>query len=187
MATFSLQSETTNIYSFQTDGNNNIFAGISLSQGSPPAMSFLNVNMADTPLNGNGVVMIQGQNATVTVGAVGPGTTFEVIAGTLAIEDPLSFAGTIGPTNGPGSAAIGVAGEVNVYNALATAGATFDTSTGVLSLLDSVGQVLANLHLAGDVSGVHVTKFAGADYIAINDGADAGIGVGGNIAVTVTT
>jgi hypothetical protein len=57
----------------------------------------------------------------------------------------------------------------------------------VLSLLDSNGQTLGRLHLAGDASGILVNKLSspGIDFVSINDGGNAGIGAGGNIPVTV--
>ncbi|MDR3531658.1 MAG: hypothetical protein P4L90_14035, partial [Rhodopila sp.] len=140
-------------------------------------------------LNGHGTVVQQGENDTTQVGRVASGTTFELTGGTLAIEKPLSFRGTIGPLGSPGNAAIGIFGEVAVYNALDTVRATFDTSTDVLSLLDSCGRDLGNFHLSGDVSGVHLTKFSepAFNYIAMNDSGNSGIGVGGNIPISVIT
>jgi hypothetical protein len=78
---------------------------------------------------------------------------------------------------------------VDIYNASDTAKATFDASDDLLSMLNSSGQVLARVPLAGDVSGLHVNKLStpNFNFIAINDGGNAGIGAGGNIPVTIVS
>ncbi len=114
------------------------------------------------------------------------GTDFRINSGVMTMLGPSGFKGTIGPVSSsdPNAPAIGIFGEVEIYNALQTASATFDTSTGMLSLLDASGKDLGDLHFAGNVSGLRLNAIPlnGLGYIAINDAGSGG--VQGNIHLT---
>ena len=140
-------------------------------------------------LQGHGTVIQQGESGTIRVGRVAPGVKFQIAGGVMAIDDPLSFKGTIGPLPYGNNLALGIFGEVDVYQAYDTARATFDTSTGVLALLNGKGRDLADIQFSGNVSGLHLTKLANPSvhYIAINDQGTQGIGVGGNIPVSLVS
>lgn len=138
-------------------------------------------------LKGHGTIVQLGEVGTIKVGQVAPGTKFEISGGVLAIDDPLSFRGRIGPLPTGSGPALGLFGVVEVYQAFDTARATFDASTGVLALLDSNGHDLGNIRFSGNISGLHLTKSSNPslNYISINDQGTQGIGVGGNIPVSV--
>ena len=147
------------------------------------------LDLSKEKLQGQGTIIQQGESGTIKVGQVASGIKFQIAGGVLEIDDPLSFKGTIGPLPYGNNLALGIFGEVDVYQALDTARATFDTSTGILALLNNKGRDLANVHFAGNISGLHLTKLANPsiNYIAINDQETGGIGVGGNIPVSLTS
>jgi hypothetical protein len=139
----------------------------------------------DVNLTG-GIIAQNGENDKTYVGGtdVTPGddgsvngTEFVINGGTLDIAWPGGFNGTIGSAIG---SSIGIFGEVDIENAMAVASGTFDTSTGVLSLLNAGGTDLGDFHLAGDASGIVLNMRAGG-ILAINDHPSASQG---NIGLT---
>jgi hypothetical protein len=146
------------------------------------------LNLNDVNVVGTGVVIQQGENDTTLVSSV-KGVDFVVDGGTLTLANPTGFNGTIGPISAAAAApAMGIFGEVDVLNAMDVAKGSFDTTTGMLSLLNSAGADLGDIHFAGDPSGLHLTQvpaFPGhSAHLAINDQGTSGDGAGGNIPLT---
>jgi hypothetical protein len=69
---------------------------------------------------------------------------------------------------------------------MTTASASFDTTTGMLSLLDASGNDLGDFHFAGDASGLYVNRISSAGFVTIND-TDQSFGANGNIPITFHT
>ena len=146
------------------------------------------LNLKDVNVTGSGVINQQGENDTTYVSSV-TGTDFQINSGVLALENPTGFNGTIGPVSASaGAAAMGVLGQLDIMNAMSVAAGSFDTTTGVLSLLNSAGSDLGNIHFAGVATGLHLTqepaRGSSSAYLAINDQGTSGNGAGGNIPLT---
>jgi hypothetical protein len=134
---------------------------------------------------GHGAVIQRGEDDITHVHKVG-GVQFQIDGGALVIDDALPFDGTIGPALGdPATKAIGFLGLVEVLGgALNTAAASFDTSSGVLSLFNSGEQYLGGLRFSGDASGLSlgVTTGLPTNYLSITEHP----GGGGSIPITFT-
>jgi hypothetical protein len=132
------------------------------------------LNLDNVTLAGSGFIQQQGESDTTYVSSVS-GVDFQVTAGTLELANPTGFNGTIGPASD--GLAIGIFGEVDIFNALSVAKASFDTTTGMLSLLNSAGGDVGNIHFAGTATGLRLNSetFGGA-HLAINDGSTPGQG-----------
>ena len=91
------------------------------------------------------------------------------------LENPTGFNGTIGPASD--GLAIGILGEVDIFNAPSVTKASFDTTTGMLSLLNNAGGDVGNIHFAGTATGLRLNfaTFGGAHF-ALTDGSTAGQG-----------
>ncbi len=135
---------------------------------------------------GSGAVVQRGENDITHVSKVN-GLQFQIDGGALVIDNALPFDGTIGPAPGAlNTQAIGVFGLVEVLGpALDTAAATFDTSSGVLSLFDGGGQYLGGLRFSGDASGLTLAVTSGlpTNFLSITDHPG---GTGGSIPIAFT-
>jgi hypothetical protein len=124
-------------------------------------------------LDGTGMVFISADNERATVNAV-DGVTFNISAGTLNIEHPTDFHGTVGP--------IGPTGIVNLFQTADVTHAAVETATRMLHLLNDKGVDRGDIHLVGDVSGMTLNRTLPSDsFIALQDG-----GGTGNIAIKFT-
>ena len=117
------------------------------------------------------------------------GPHFDLSAGVLQLANPTGFSGTIGPVSTAACAtAMEISGQIDILNAMSVAKGSFDTTTGMLSLLNSAGGNVSTIHLAGVATGLRLTQepaVAGKRaYLAINDQGTSGKGVGGNIPLT---
>jgi hypothetical protein len=126
------------------------------------------LNLAGVKVTGSGTIVNAGESDITRVGSVGKHVTIAVQNGELDIDRPGVFDGTIGPSTGTGQA-IGLFGEVRLFQAMNAASATFDTSTGFLDVLNSSGQDLAHLHFGGDASDLVLSKVSGQNYLSIVD------------------
>jgi hypothetical protein len=137
-------------------------------------------------VNGDGAVIQRGEDDMTHVHKVS-GVQFQIDGGALVIDDALPFDGTIGPAPGAlDNDAIGLFGLVEVLGgALNTAAASFDTSSGILSLFNGGGQYLGGLRFSGDASGLSLSVTTGlpTNYLAITDHPG---GSGGSIPVAFT-
>jgi hypothetical protein len=135
---------------------------------------------------GSGAVIQRGENDITHVSKVND-LQFQIDGGALVIDNALPFDGTIGPAPGdPNTQAIGIFGLVEVLGpALSTSAATFDTSSGVLSLFDGGGQYLGGLRFSGDASGLTLAVTSGlpSNYLSITDHPG---GSGGSIPIVFT-
>jgi hypothetical protein len=132
------------------------------------------LNLSGVKVGGSGVIVQQGESDTTYVSSV-TGTEFQISGGTLELANLTGFNGTIGPARD--GLALGIFGEVDIFNALSVAKASFDTTTGMLSLLNSAGGDEGNIHFAGTATGLRLNSetFGGA-HLAINDGSTPGQG-----------
>jgi hypothetical protein len=91
------------------------------------------------------------------------GTDFQLNGGVMTILGPSGFGGTIGPvsSSAPNAPVLGIFASVEILNAMAAASATFDTSTGVLSILDASNHDIGDIHMAGDPSGLFLNLSPG--------------------------
>jgi len=149
------------------------------------------LNLNDVNVVGTGVVNQQGENDATFVSSVS-GVDFAVNSGTLTLADLTGFKGTIGPASAAADApAMGIFGEVDILNALDVARGSFDTTTGVLSLVNSAGTDLGDIHFAGVASGLRLNQVPSigghSPHLAINDQGTSGNGAGGNIPLTFHT
>jgi hypothetical protein len=144
------------------------------------------LNLANMNLIGSGVIQQQGENDATYVSSV-TDTNFQITSGSLHLANPTGFGGTIGPTVAS-AASMGIFGEVDIANAQSVASGSFDTSTGMLSLLNSTGANIGNIHFGGDARGLRLTaepaRGSSAAYLAINDQGTSANGAGGNIPLT---
>jgi len=97
------------------------------------------------------------------------GTDFQINSGLVTMTGLDGFGGTFGPVGSNASSApsLGFLAEIDVYNAMTAARATFDTSTGMLSIFDGNGKDLGNLHFAGNASGLFLDMQGGV--LSIHD------------------
>lgn len=141
------------------------------------------LNLNNVTLAGSGFIQQQGENDATYVSAVS-GVDFAVSGGTLTLANPTGFNGTIGPISATsGAAAMGTFGQVDIMNAMNVAKGSFDTTTGMLSLLNSAGSDMGDIHFGGVATGLRLTqepaRGSSSAYLAINDQ-----GTGGNIPLT---
>lgn len=112
-------------------------------------------------LGGNGIIRQSGQADVTDVGNVAAGVHFDIRKGELQIGSSFGeFDGTIGPTSDKGPA-LGPTADVIFFPAAFLVSqvqtAKFDTSAGVLSLLNSTGRDLVDFHFSGNASGLNVS------------------------------
>lgn len=139
------------------------------------------LNLSDVKVAGSGVIVQQGEDDSTSVSSV-TGTDFQITGGDLELANPTGFNGTIGPISASsGAAAMGAFGQVDILNAVSVAKGNFDTTTGMLSLLNSAGGNVGTIHFSGVATGLRLTQepTGHRPYLAINDQ-----GTGGNIPLT---
>ena len=141
------------------------------------------LNLSSVKVGGSGVISQQGENDITYVSSV-TGPHFELSAGVLQLANPTGFNGTIGPVStASGATAMGIFGQIDILNAMNVAKGSFDTTTGMLSLLNSAGGNAGTIHFAGVATGLRLTQepaVAGKTaYLAIND--TSGNSAAGNI------
>jgi hypothetical protein len=110
------------------------------------------------------------------------GARFQISGGVLELANPTGFNGTFGPVSASsGAAAMGAFGQVDILNAVSVARGSFDTTTGMLSLLNSAGDTVGTIHFTGVATGLHLTQEPSghSPHLAISDQ-----GAGGNIPLT---
>jgi probable HAF family extracellular repeat protein len=149
------------------------------------------LNLNGVAVTGAGVIDQQGENDATYVSSVA-GTDFEISGGVLTLANPTGFNGTIGPISATaGAPSIGAFSQIDILNAINVAKGSFDTTTGMLSLLNASGTDIGNVHFAGVATGLRLTqepaRGSSSAYLAINDQGTSGNGAGGNIPLTFHT
>jgi hypothetical protein len=125
--------------------------------------NFLNIG---AHLDGKGMMFISAAHDTVTVNTV-DGVTINVTAGTLNIEHPTDFHGTLGP--------ITTGATINLLEAGDVTHATFDTANGMLHLLTDKGVDRGDIHIAGNASGITLNRTLPDDtFISLQDNGGVG-------------
>ncbi|HEY4041868.1 MAG TPA: hypothetical protein VGM32_08490, partial [Rhodopila sp.] len=142
------------------------------------------LNLTGVHVGGTGTIVQVGENDSTTFSAdtsVGSGVHVQVLGGHVDIHDLATFKGTIGPLNTPGSPAMGIFGQVEIFGPAATAtSAHMNTTTDLLSLFNAAGQDVGDLQFGGDVSGVRLADVAG--FLAVNYGAaSSGVPIGNHV------
>lgn len=136
------------------------------------------LSFAGDGLLGNGTIRQLGKNDLTRVDYVAPGVHLDIRSGTLMVAGATGrFDGTIGPANGSRGPSLGSSATVEFFgygfSPTDTQTAKFDTSTGLLSLLDSSGGTVGDFHFSGNASGLNVSVVQSsgfnAGYVAITD------------------
>jgi hypothetical protein len=169
------------------DQNDELTNGGTLAVSSPRALGDFNINgtltlgalgknaldVGTVVLGGKGTIKQLGENDQTGIGwAVNSGVTLVADGGIISLYDVRDFKGTIGPAGvGPNGNSIGIFGEIALYGVSVTS-ATFDTSTGTLSLMNANGADVGDLHLAGNAANITLNKVtvSGSTYVALNEG-----------------
>ena len=134
-------------------------------------------SFAGEGLVGNGTLRQIGKDDLTFVDYVGPGVHLDIRSGTLAAGGAVGgIDGTIGPVNGRGPS-LGPTATFEFFgygfSSTDTKTATFDSSTGLLSLIDSRGQDVGDFHFSGNARGLNVSVVPdsgfNAGYVAITD------------------
>jgi hypothetical protein len=139
------------------------------------------LNLSKMNFTGSGVIAQQGESDAIYVSS-GSGVDFQITSGSLHLANPTGFNGVIGPTSAS-TPSMGIFGETDISNAQAVTHGSFNTTTGMLSLLNSAGSDIGNIHFKGVATGLRLTqepaRGSSSAYLAINDQ-----GTGGNIPLT---
>jgi len=139
--------------------------------------NFLNIG---AHLGGTGMMFIQAANDTMTVNAVDSGVSFNITAGTLNVEHPTDFHGTIGTA--ADQPFLGPSAVVQLLEAADVTNATFDTATGMLHLLTDQGADRGDIHIVGNLTNMTLNRTLPDDsFVSLQDG-----GGTGNIAIKFT-
>jgi len=139
--------------------------------------NFLNIG---AHLGGTGMMFIQAANDTMTVNAVDSGVSFNITAGTLNVEHPTDFHGTIGTA--ADQPFLGPSAVVQLLEAADVSNATFDTATGMLHLLTDQGADRGDIHIVGNLTNMTLNRTLPDDsFVSLQDG-----GGTGNIAIKFT-
>jgi hypothetical protein len=175
------------------NGNSTIGNGGSVTLGNPQQTGLFTVNgtvtlsplgtntldLTGSRVTGPGTIAIQGENDVVLVDDASGATHFAITGGKLKLSNPQDFNAIIGPSSANvGAQAIGIFGEVEIFNAQSVTSADFAQSTHILSLLNASGGIVGSIQFSGDASALRLSTVAGvagsAPYLSITDGPGTG-------------